>query len=258
MQSTLQHRVVAISGGNGGIGLAIAQGVALAGGVPVIWGRNEKKTDQAIEWLRADGAEAYGVPFDQSEQHAARQALQRTLDLAGHLDSLIANAGVAGQAKKVTDVDFDSWVQVIDTNLNGTFRTLQEVSRYLIDRQQGGALVAVTSVAVQFGAPREAHYAAAKAAITSLVRSFAVQLGPDRIRVNALAHGWIDTEFIGSGSAFAGESSHKLKAVTEARTPVGRWGTPADVVPIALYLANPEPHFHTGDVITVDGAYSIA
>ena len=254
---SLKDSVVAVSGGNGGIGFAIAEGVASAGAVVVIWGRNEEKTAAAVERLRSSGARAHGVQFDQSDPTAAKRALEQTLHVAGELDSFVANAGVAGMATRVTDLDFESWKNVMATNLDGTFKVLQEVSRYLIERRKGGAITAVTSIGIQYGAPREAHYVATKAAIGSLVRSFAVALGPHRIRINALAPGWIDTEFVGPGSAFAGSDSKGLRAATVARTPVGRWGTPSDLVPISVYLANAEPQFHTGDVITVDGGYSI-
>jgi NAD(P)-dependent dehydrogenase (short-subunit alcohol dehydrogenase family) len=248
---------VVVTGGNGGIGRGIVQGVTAAGGRAVIWARNQDKASRVVQSFAEAGYDVDAVTFDLEDESGPERAIEQTVSIAGEFDGVFANAGMAGVATKTTALDLNSWRSVFKTNVDGTFLCLRDVANYLIDRGKGGSIVAVTSIVRNFGAPREPHYAASKAAITSLVRSLAVELGPHHIRCNALAPGWIDTEMIGPGSDFAGAHSEALRIATVARTPVGRWGTPEDLSPIAAYLASPEPHFHTGDVITVDGGYSI-
>jgi NAD(P)-dependent dehydrogenase (short-subunit alcohol dehydrogenase family) len=137
-------------------------------------------------------------------------------------------------------------------NLDGAFLTFREIARHMVERGGGGKLVAVGSIAERFGTPRQPHYAVSKAALGSLVRSFAVELARHDVQVNAILPGWIETEATAPARAHA-----PLDEAILRRTPARRWGAPEDLEGIAVYLASDASRFHTGDSICIDGGYSI-
>jgi NAD(P)-dependent dehydrogenase (short-subunit alcohol dehydrogenase family) len=149
-------------------------------------------------------------------------------------------------------MSLDEWRRVMAVNLDGAFLSLRAAARHLVERGEGGALVAVSSVSAIHGAPRMEHYAASKTALLGLVRGLAVELARHRVRCNAVLPGWMDTEMIEPGK----ENPRWVEA-TVKRTPVRRWGRPSDLRDIAAYLADPALVFHTGDSIVIDGGYSI-
>jgi hypothetical protein len=149
-------------------------------------------------------------------------------------------------------MSLDEWRRVMAINLDGAFLSLRAAARHLVERGEGGALVAVSSVSAIHGSPRMEHYAASKTALLGLVRGLAVELARHRVRCNAVLPGWMDTEMIEPGK----ENPRWVEA-TVKRTPLRRWGQPSDLRDIAAYLADPALVFHTGDSIVIDGGYSI-
>lgn len=254
----LDGRVVAITGGNGGIGLAIAHGVARAGASVAVWGRNADKNRAAVEELRAAGAEADAFVCDVGDEGQVDEAMAATLARFGTIDTMVANAGVAGREVRFVDLTLAEWQELMRIDVDGAFLTLRAAARHLVARGEGGALLVVSSVVSRFGATRKAHYGTAKPAVEGLVRALAVELAPARIRANALAPGWTDTAMIQAGGSFGTKDHDRFRSATIARTPARRWAEPADFHEIAAYLADPRHLFHTGDVITLDGGYSIS
>ena len=177
--------------------------------------------------------------------------MAQTLAELGKVDSVFANAGVGGLAPFV-DMSLAEWRRVMAVNLDGAFLTLREGARHLVERGEGGSLVAVSSVSAFHGAPRQEHYAASKTALLALVRGLAVELARHRIRCNAILPGWTQTEMIEPGLA----NQRWVDAII-GRTPVRRWGAPGDFGAIAAYLADPALLFHTGDSIVLDGGYTV-
>lgn len=253
----LHGRVVVVTGGNGGIGFAIATGVARAGAAVAVWGRDGAKNAVALEALRALGVDAEGYVCDVGDEAAVDAAMAATLDRFGKVDTMVANAGVAGGETRFVDLSLAEWQGLMRIDVDGAFLTLRAAARHLVERGEGGALVAVSSVVSRFGAARKAHYGAAKPAVEGLVRALAVELAPARIRANALAPGWTDTAMIRPGGSFGAKDHERFRAATIARTPVRRWAEADDFHAIAAYLADPRHVFHTGDVVTLDGGYSI-
>ena len=164
---------------------------------------------------------------------------------------MFANAGVGGLSPFV-DMSLAEWRRVMSVNLDGAFLTLREGARHLVERGEGGSLVAVSSVSAVHGAPRQEHYAASKTALLALVRGLAVELARHRIRCNSIMPGWTATEMLEPGMG----NTKWVDAILR-RTPVRRWGEPDDFGAIAAYLADPALTFHTGDSIVVDGGYSV-
>lgn len=247
----LDGRVVLVTGGNGGIGLGMAEACARAGADVAIWGTRKEKNEAAAARLRETGREVAAFRCDVSDQGQVVDTFAATVDRLGKVDALFANAGM-GWAAPFVDQTLEQWRRVLAVNLEGVFLCFREAARHMIERGEGGSLVAVSSVAAIHGAPRNQPYAASKGAVNAVVRGLAVELGRYRIRCNSILPGWIETEM-----TEAARQNEKVVQNTTYRTPLRRWGTPADFGGVAVYLANPAHEFHTGDCLVVDGGYSI-
>jgi len=247
----LTGHVALITGGNSGIGLGMARGIAKAGGAIALWGRNPEKNAAAAAELRSLGADAEAFACDVAREAEIARALAATLARFGRVDSCFANAGM-GAPKPFTEMSLADWNAVLDVNLTGVFLTFREAARHMIARGGGGKLIATSSIGALHGMPRQPNYAASKAGVIALVRSLAVELGKHDIQANAVLPGWIETEMTAPAIRWK-----KLHDTIVQRTPAARWGTPDDMEAIAVYLAARESRFHNGDVLRVDGGYAI-
>jgi NAD(P)-dependent dehydrogenase (short-subunit alcohol dehydrogenase family) len=246
-----------ITGGNGGIGLGLASGLARRGGSIAIWARNDEKSAAAVELLETLGGRALAVSCNVADEADVDRAMALTLDHFGRVDCLFANAGTPGGSVRFVELELETWRQVFGVNVEGAFLCLRAAARHMVQRGGPGSLIGISSIAAKYGAPRKAHYAASKTAIVSLMRSLAVELAPQQIRCNTLSPGWFDTDLIGAGSGFGGSKHDQFRTVTEGRTPARRWGRQDDLDTIAAFLADPSLSFHTGDELTLDGGYTI-
>jgi NAD(P)-dependent dehydrogenase (short-subunit alcohol dehydrogenase family) len=249
---TLAGRTVLVTGGNGGIGLAMAAACGRAGAQIVIWGRNAAKNTSALEELRADGITAHAFVCDVDDEAAIESTFAASIEAAGgRIDSVFANAARNGPGTRFVDTSLADWRAVMQTNLDSVFLTFRTAARHMIDAG-GGSLVAISSTSAIHGAAGNESYGTAKTALLGLVRALAVGLARHQIRVNALLPGWTLTEMAAPGYA-----SDKFRAATVGRTPVRRWADPSEMGPAAVFLADPTSTFHTGDTITVDGGYTV-
>jgi NAD(P)-dependent dehydrogenase (short-subunit alcohol dehydrogenase family) len=248
----LSGHVALVTGGNSGIGLGMAMGLARAGADVAIWGRQAAKNEAAAERLAATGRRVHVEAVDVADEAAVTAAFASTVGALGKVDSVFANAGTTGGAPNIWDLSTEEWRRVMATNLDGAFFTLRAGAQHLVERGEGGALVAVASTSTIHGAPQQPHYAASKTALLGLVRALAVGLARHRVRVNALSPGWTDTDLLAPGKA-----NERFVAATVSRTPVRRWADPDEFGAVAAYLADPSITFHTGDTLVVDGGYTI-
>jgi NAD(P)-dependent dehydrogenase (short-subunit alcohol dehydrogenase family) len=252
----LRGKSVVVTGGNGGIGLGLAQGVACAGARVAIWGRNPAKNAAALSELHALDPDAVACAVDISDEHAVEEAFADTVSALGHVDAFFANAGISGEPAAFVDMSFDQWREVLSVNLDGTFLCLRAAARHMVPRGSG-SLIPVASIMNFYGGERKEHYAATKAGIEALSRALAVELAKDGIRVNCLVPGWTDTEFLAPTGGFIDAANYdKVREYTRRRTPIQRWGTANDMAAVAAFLADPALTFHTGDTLVVDGAYT--
>ena len=246
-----------VTGGNGGIGLGLAEGLARAGANVAVWGRSAAKNTAAAAQLAELGGEVLAVACDVTREDEVAAAMVATVDRFGQVDSLFANAGIPGASVPFTEVTLDEWRSVFAVNVEGVFLCFREAARHLIERGAPGSLVGVSSIAGEYGAPRKAPYAASKLTVVSIVRTVAVELASHRIRCNALSPGWVATDLVLDGFDNANSKRERFSQAIVGRTAARRWGEPADMAAAAVFLARPDLSFHTGDVLTVDGGYTI-
>ena len=248
----LSEKVFVITGGNGGIGLGLAEGIAEAGGSIAIWARNEEKNAHAVKILGDIGVKARSYVCDVSSEENVIATLASTVNDFGRLDGLFANAGRAGTGTPFVETSLEDWRNVTAVNLDGVFLWLREAAQQIISQGSGGSLVAVSSTSAIHGAAGNEAYGTAKTAVTGLVRALAVSLARFQIRVNCLLPGWTVTEL--ASPAFENEY---FREVTTKRTPVRRWADPSEFREVGAFLADPSQTFHTGQQVCVDGGYTI-
>jgi 2-deoxy-D-gluconate 3-dehydrogenase len=247
----LTGKVALITGGNGGIGLGMAQGIASCGASIVISGRNAKKAQAALEALRPFGVKTAFVAADVTHKAECVKLVAETEAQFGRLDILVNNAGTAIR-KMPEDYSEEEWHTVLDTNLTSAF-LLSQAAYHAMKRAGGGKMINIGSMMSLFGAPYATPYGSSKGGIVQMTRSMATAWAKDNIQVNAVLPGWIDTEL----TQRARQQVAGLHERVENRTPAGRWGTPADMAGIAAFLASPASDFVSGAAIPVDGGYSV-
>jgi 2-deoxy-D-gluconate 3-dehydrogenase len=247
----LGGKVAIVTGGNGGIGLGMARGLAEAGAAVAIVGRNEAKSNAAAAELRQHGAKAIAVVADVTDTAAVAEMIARTTGEFGRLDILVNNAGITVR-KPPHLLDLAEWDSVIKTNLTSAFLCSQ-AAYPAMKAAGGGKIVNIGSMMSIFGASFAPAYAASKGGIVQFTRSCAVAWASDNIQVNAVLPGWIDTDL----TKRARQEIDGLHDKVLARTPAARWGAIADFAGIAVFLSSASSDFVTGTAIPVDGGFSI-
>lgn len=248
----LSGKVFIVTGGNGGIGLGMAEGIAMAGGSVVVWGRNQAKNDSAVERLTTLGGTATAHVCDVSDEHQVIETMQRSVADFGRLDGLFANAGVGGTGTPFLETTLDDWRSIMAVNLDGVYLQMREAGKVLVEQGEGGSLVAVSSTSAIHGAAGNEAYGTAKTALNGLVRALAVGFARYQIRVNSLLPGWTITDL-----ASGGYENDKFREATTRRTPVRRWAEPSEFRKVGAFLADPSQTYHTGQEVCVDGGYTV-
>ena len=247
----LTERVAIVTGGNGGIGLGMARGLAQAGAAVLIAGRDQAKGGHAVKELQALGGKAAFVAVDLKEAGSSQNIVRAAVRHFARLDILVNNAGT-NIRKQPEAYALEEWRVLLETNLTSAFACCQAAYPEMV-RAGGGKIINIGSMMSIFGASFLAPYAASKGGIVQLTKALASAWAKDNIQVNAVLPGWIDTDL----TRRARQEVDGLHERVLARTPAGRWGTPADHAGIAVFLAGPASDFVTGTAIPVDGGYSI-
>ncbi len=243
----LSGRVAIVTGGNGGIGLGMARGLAAAGARVVIAGRDKAKNEAAARELPG----ALAVEADVTREESCRALIAAAVEKFGRLDILINNAGI-NIRKRPEEYSLEEWNTVLATNLSSAFLCSQAAYPAMVN-SGGGKIINTGSMMSIFGAAYAVPYAASKGGIVQLTRALATAWAKDNIQVNAVLPGWIDTEL----TRRAREQVPGLHDRVLARTPAGRWGVPDDHAGIAVFLASRASNFVTGAAIPVDGGFSV-
>jgi len=243
----LTGKVAIVTGGNGGIGLGMAKGLAAAGAKVVLAGRNEAKAKKAVAEL---GGAGVFVAADVTSQAACRGLVEQALGTFGRLDILVNNAGTSIRKRPEAFTEAE-WHSVMDTNLTSAFLCAQAAFPAM-KQAGGGKIINIGSMMSLFGAPYATPYAASKGGIVQMSRALATAWAADNIQVNAVLPGWIDTELTQN----ARRQVDGLHDRVLQRTPAGRWGVPQDMAGVAVFLASAASDFVTGAAIPVDGGFS--
>ena len=247
----LGGKVAIVTGGNGGIGLGMAGGLAEAGAALAVVGRNTEKSEQAVAEINARGGKAIAVVADVTDTDAVSNMVARVKTELGRIDILVNNAGI-NIRKPPHALELDEWEQVIDTNLTSAFVCSKAVHPAMKEAGSG-KVINIGSMMSIFGASFTPAYAASKGGIVQFTRSCACDWAADNIQVNAILPGWIDTDLTKRARAEVGGLHERVLV----RTPAARWGAIDDFAGIAVFLASHASDFVTGTAIPVDGGYSI-
>jgi 2-dehydro-3-deoxy-D-gluconate 5-dehydrogenase len=246
----LSGRVAVVTGGNGGIGLGMAKGLAAAGGSVVVAARNAEKGQQAAATLAASGVKSAFIALDVADEDSCRAIIDETVARFGRLDILVNNAGTSIRKPPESFTEAE-WHAVLDTNLTGALFCSQ--AAYPVMKEIGGGkIINIGSMYSIFGTSYGAAYAASKGGLVQLTKSLAIAWAKDNIQVNAVLPGWVDTELTQGARRHVPELHDRVLD----RTPAGRWGVPDDLAGIAVFLSAPASDFVTGAAIPVDGGYS--
>lgn len=248
----LSGKVALVTGGNSGIGLGMAEGLAKAGADVCIWGTNPEKNDAARKQLEAWGRRVVALRCDVADEAQVTAAFNETVAQLGKVDSCFANAGVGGGSYlPFYEQPTEAWRRVWAVNLEGVFFTLRAAAKHMVERGQGGRLIGTSSASAIDGAARNQAYASTKGAIVAVMRGLAVELARYQITANVITPGWIETPMTARSVG-----NEKFESSVIRRVPFRRWGTGEDFAGLAVYLASDASKYHTADNFIIDGGYT--
>jgi 2-dehydro-3-deoxy-D-gluconate 5-dehydrogenase len=248
----LTGKTAIVTGGNGGLGLAMATGLARAGANIVVAARTADKTREALAHIESLGVQARGIPVDVTRESEIQRLVSEAGEAFGRIDILVNNAGVT-MRKEPQDLTADEWDLVLDVNLRAAFLTAREVYPYM-KAQGGGKIISIGSMFSIFGGGGSgAPYSSSKGGVVQLSKSLAVAWARDNIQCNAILPGWFMTELT---QAIPVTQADRYDLICR-RIPTGRWGDPSELEGTVVFLAGPASDYVTGAVITVDGGYSV-
>lgn len=252
----LSGRTAIITGGNGGLGLAMARGLAKAGANVAIWARNAEKNAAArAELAQLGSGEIVALACDVAEEASIEAAMAATLAALGRVDVCFANAGISGAGTAIPDITAEGWNHTMAVNTLGAALAYKHVTRHMIDRagkgDPGGKLIATSSGQSIMGVNRSSDYAASKAALNGLTRAAAFELARHGITANALLFGYYETDITAKADPRFGEWMSR-------RVPLRRPGDHVGLEGLAVFFASPHSDYITGQCLPVDGGLSIS
>ena len=247
----LSGHTAIVTGGNGGIGLGMAEGLASAGAIVVLAGRNAEKGEAAAQRIVHTGGKAEFAAVDVTSESSCRALIDKAAARHGRLDILVNNAGtnIRKSPERLTAAE---WHTVIDTNLTSAFICTHAAYPHM-KKAGRGKIINIGSMMSILGAAFAPAYAASKGGIVQFTRACATAWAKENIQANAVLPGWIDTDL-------TRQARREIAGLYEsvlARTPAGRWGDPKDFAGIAVFLASAASDFVSGAAIPVDGGYSV-
>ncbi|MDB5242702.1 MAG: hypothetical protein JWP57_3327 [Spirosoma sp.] len=246
----LTGQVALVTGGNGGIGLAFARGLAKSGATVVIWGRNEQKNAEAVGQLRDFGGTVAAFVCDVTDEQQVVKVFAETVAHVSKIDVCFANAGGSGKTGMLHKISIDDWNAVLNLNLNSVVNTYKPMIAHLLERKAPGKLIVTSSEAAVLGTGYAAGYGTTKAAVLGLTRALAIELGRNNIQVNAILPGFVETDM-------SVETSAPFQEAARRRSASGQIGTLEQMEGVAVFLASKHSDFMTGQGLLLDGGHSI-
>jgi NAD(P)-dependent dehydrogenase (short-subunit alcohol dehydrogenase family) len=249
----LTGKVVVVSGGNAGIGLGFARGIARAGGGVVIWGRRDEKNAEAAAALAEFGGRVFTQAVDVSDEARVVTAMAEVVEEMGRVDGVIANAGLMTNERTFVEMSSDAWHGLLAVNQHGAFFTMREGARHMKRRYDagdpGGSLLFCASLSALTGSPGMEHYNASKGAMVAMSRGIAVEGGRYGIRCNVVCPGFTESETVSL------PEDHPVAQHFRRYNPMQRAGRASDFEGIAVYFMSDLSSYHTGDVVIIEGGW---
>ncbi|MFP9114563.1 gluconate 5-dehydrogenase [Flavobacterium sp. RHBU_3] len=243
---SLQGKRAVITGGTHGLGMAMAEGLAVAGAELIITGTTPSKLEEALQYYKGKGYTASGYLFDVTDEAAAIENIAK-IEAGGPIDILVNNAGIIKRVLAV-DMPVEDFRRVIDVDLVGAFIMSREVAKYMIGRRCG-KIINICSMMSELGRTNVTAYAAAKGGLKMLTKNLATEWAPYNIQVNGIGPGYFAT----SQTAPIRVDGNPFNEFIISRTPAGRWGDPEDLAGTAVFLSSKASDFVNGQIIYVDG-----
>lgn len=252
MSIRLEDKVAIVTGASRGIGAAIAERYAAAGAKVVVASRKQDGVDAVAARINEAGGVAIGIAAHTGQPEAIEALVSQAVERFGQVDVLVNNAATNPYFGPMIGAEWPAWDKTFDVNVKGYFSAARAVAQHLMARDAPGSIINVTSILGQRAARFQGIYGMTKAAVISMTQTLAVEWGPSKIRVNAIAPGFIETRF---SAALTGNDEIKNSIV--GRTPLGRIGAPDDLTGLALFLASDDAGFVTGATYTADGGLTV-
>lgn len=247
--SKLSGKVAIVTGASKGIGAGIAKSLAAEGAAVVVnYSSSKAGADRVVAQITAKGGKAVAVQGDVGKAEDVKRLFEKTKETFGSLDILVNNAGVY-RFEPLEQVTEDEFHREFNTNVLGTILSTREAIKYF--GADGGSVINISSVASTLTPPQSVVYSATKSALDGVTRVLAKELGARKIRVNSINPGGVETEGTHSSGIVGSDFANQMIA----RTPLGRFGQPEDIAPIAVFLASPESSWLTGEIIMASGGF---
>jgi NAD(P)-dependent dehydrogenase (short-subunit alcohol dehydrogenase family) len=254
----LRGKVALVTGGNSGLGLAYARGIAKCGGAIVLWGRRAAKNAEAVREISDYGVRVVSREVDVADEQAVIDGMRAAVDTMGRLDCVIANAGMIQVAESMLTLRTSDYKKLLATNLDGGFFTVREGARHMVERAKagdpGGSIIISGSLANLGGVPGMVDYGASKGALAAIMKTATLEFGAFGIRANLLAIGFTETDLF--AGVLPDDTVGKLHSAYAKDVPLRRMGAPEDLEGIAAYLTADCSSYHSGDIIVIDGGRS--
>jgi len=247
----LPGKVTVITGAGRGLGKALALRFAREGSSVVLAGRSYDLLEKVCDEIRASGGEGFPVRMDVRDPHSVAQAVEEAASRFGRIDVLINNSGIS-MVSPSESLSYEDWKNAIDTNLSGVFFCSRAVAAHMIDQGISGCIINISSTFGKTPVPRRAAYCASKAAVDMLTKVLAAEWAEKKIRVNAIAPGYLKTEFIQQLEEQGKLDTRSLKK----RIPQGRIGSAEEITGMAVFMAGDEATYMTGSVVYIDGGWT--
>ena len=252
MGERLEGKVAIVTGASRGIGAAIAAHMAEEGAKVVLVSRKMEGLERVAAEIRNNGGDATPIACHAGRREQREKMLADALEAYGQVDILVNNAATNPHFGPMLTIDEAAWDKTFEVNVKGYFGMIQLLAGHLQDRKAKGSVVNIASVVGMIAAPMQGVYAMTKSAVISMTKTLAMELGAAGVRVNAIAPGLIETKF-----AQVLVDNDEIRSSIVNRTAAGRVGQPRDISGAAVFLASDEADYVTGDVMVIDGGWTL-